>query len=410
VFDGSAVVKSFWICLILGWSVLIAWPAVGQVPTEASAQDPISRFENGLRGDAGTPEAEARWTLAERMAHYRVPGVSVAVIRSGKMAWARGYGVKLAGSKDAVDAETVFSVGSVSKVGAAATTLRLVDEGLLDLDQDVNEFLVGWKVPENEFTQESKVTLRRILSHTAGLTVHGFQDFQPGEQEPLTIDILEGRFPAKNVPVLVDLVPGTEYRYSGGGVTVEQLIVEEAMEADFATAAQELVFEPLEMTRSTFENPLPEEHDNIARAHNNLGAPCALPRGWESMPESAASGLWTTPSDFAKLIIALIEASRSQPDAFLSQSLIADVMTEVAPSAHGLGPRLDRELGEDNLRFSHGGSNESYKAWMEGHLGTGNGLVVFTNGARGRSLNEEIKRAVADAEGWLEAASPVGGN
>ncbi len=389
-----------WSGVIVSLLAVLVPSSPSQVVEDLPNQKRIREFETGLRGPTGTTDENARWKLEDRMAYHQVPGVSVAVIRDGRLAWAKGYGVRQKGSKGSIDTQTVFSVGSVSKVGAAAATLRLVDDGDLELDQDVNEFLEDWKVPDNDYTQDAPVTLRRIMSHTAGLTVHGFQDFQPGERLPTTLEILDSEGPAKNDPVLVDYVPGTRFRYSGGGTTVEQLIVEEVMGVGFDKAAKELVFVPLGMNRSSYENPLPESHGNIAKAHDSEGQPRALPRGYEAMPEAAASGLWTTPSDFALLVIALIDSFHGEQEAFLSQSLAKDMMTRVAPSEYGLGPELDDGLGSDNPRFQHGGSNESYKAWMEGHLGTRNGLVVFTNGAQGARLIAEIRRSVATAEEW----------
>lgn len=178
----------------------------------------------------------------------------------------------------------------MSKVGAAATSLRLVDAGRIELDRDVGDVLTRWTIPANEFSTVEKPTLRRLLSHTAGFTVHGFADFQPGEELPTVEDILAGRPPAKNPPVVIDFTPGSQWRYSGGGITVEQLVIEEVTGMAFSDAAREWVFEPLGMTRSTYVNPIPASHGNIARAHGPDGEPRALPRGWEAMPEIAASG------------------------------------------------------------------------------------------------------------------------
>jgi CubicO group peptidase (beta-lactamase class C family) len=361
----------------------------------------IRVFETSLRPAVSVEGGpEQRWTLAERMAHWKVPGLSIAVIRKGELAWARGYGVLQAGGAEKVDTETVFSVGSVSKVGAAATTLRLVDAGRLDLDRDVNAYLTRWKIPSNPYTAARPVTLRGIMSHTAGLSVHGFADFQPDETLPSTTDVLSGRPPAKNKPVEVTCAPGARYRYSGGGTMVEQLIVEETTGVDFPTAAQRLVLEPLGMTRSTYRNPLPPSHGDIAKAHGPDGRPRALPRSYESMPETAASGLWTTPSDYARLVIALIRSYRGESDAFLSGPLARQMMSEVDPGDFGLGPELSGQ-GPDR-RFSHGGANDSYMAWIEGHLATGDGLVIFTNGANGTELYTEARRAAALAEGWSD--------
>lgn len=369
----------------------------------ATTQDDVAArihaFETGFRPTSAVGDSlDTLWTIEERMAHHRVPGVSVAVLRNGKLAWAKAYGLKQAGTTDSVDTETVFSVGSVSKLGTAAAVLRLVDQGKLDLDRHVNEYLTRWRVPQNEFTVDSLVTLRRIMSHTAGFTVHGFGDFQPGEPLPDVVDVLEGRPPAKNAPVRIFLVPGTEFRYSGGGTTVTQLLIEEVTAVDFTAATRALVFNPLEMTRSTYENPLPAAHENIASAHGPDGEPRALPRGWEAMPETAASGLWTTPSDFAQVLIALITSYQDGEGSFISFALARDMMTRVEPGAYGLGPNLP-EI--DGFRiFRHGGSNNSYKAYVEGDLGSGNGVVIFTNAANGADLHEEVRLSIAYAEGW----------
>lgn len=380
-----------WLLLLLG--VACAAPA-------AWAADPrLAAFESGLRPAVEVNGATTiRWSLAERMAHYKVPGVSIAVIRQGDVAWARGYGLLAAGGKQAVDTDTVFSVGSLSKVGAAVVTLRLVDDGQLELDRNVNDYLARWQVSANAYVAAQPVTLRGLLSHTAGLTVSGFPDFAPGEALPDILDVLEGRPPAKTGPVIANYVPGTRARYSGGGVTVEQLVIEDVTGLSFEAAARRELFEPLGMHRSTYVNPLPASIGNIARAHGRDGLPRALPRGWEAMPEAAASGLWTTPRDYARLVIALLDAWRGTPGALLSQELAREMMTEVGPSSFGLGPEMQGR-GMQRL-FSHSGANESYRAWMEGHLVTGNGAVIFTNGANGSLLRDEIRRAIAHAEGW----------
>ncbi|MBL8267470.1 serine hydrolase domain-containing protein, partial [Steroidobacter sp.] len=325
------------------------------------------------------------------------------VIRDGKVAWAKGYGVLQAGKPDKVNTETMFSVGSVSKVAAASVSLRLVDAGKIELDRNVNQYLTRWKVPENELTAVSPVTLRGLLSHTAGTSVKGFKDYQPNEPIPTLLDTLEGRAPAKNVPVRVELLPGTKHSYSGGGVTVEQLLIEEVSGVAFKQAASKYLFEPLGMKRSSFESPLPASFGNIAKAHGKEGEPRALPRGYETLPETAASGLWSTPSDYAKLIIALIDSYRGKAGSFLSPALAHQMMSEVGVARHGLGPVL-KGSGAERV-FFHDGSNDSYKAHMQGHLGTGNGVVIFTNGANGSSLYWEALRSVAAAEGWPEDLS-----
>lgn len=236
------------------------------------------------------------------------------------------------------------------------------------------------------------------MSHTAGFTVHRFLNYQPLEPVPTIIDILEGRPPAKNAPVRVTAVPGSTYRYSGGGITVEELVVEDATGLDLAEAARQQVFEPLGMSRSTYVQPLPASHGNIAKAHGPSGSPRAAPRGWETMPERAAAGLWTTPSDIGRLVIALIESYHGEPGAFLPQALAEDMLTPVPPSPHGLGPLVD--IVPSGRHFAHGGVNDSYVAQMHGLVNTRAGVVITTNSPNGAALIDEILRAIWDQEGW----------
>jgi CubicO group peptidase (beta-lactamase class C family) len=359
----------------------------------------ISRFESGLRTDIWrTGESHRTWTLQERMVHHKVPAISVAVIDNGKVAWAKAYGVANVESRTPIDTRTVFSVGSVSKVVAAAMTLRMAATSQLDLDTDVNDYLKEWKIPATQHAQGRAVTLRQILSHTSGLSVSGFPDFMPDEKLPTTIETLNGSPPSKTPAVVLQFAPGTQMLNSGGAVTVEQMIIAEVSGQSFENKAQAEVFKPLGMARSTYANPLPTSIGNIAKAHDQSGALTAKPRGYQTFPELAASGLWTTPTDIAQFVVALMKSYRGESDAFLPRSFAVDMMTEVGPSIFGLGPRLAGE--GKSLRFSHGGSNDSYKAWFEGEPETGRGMVIFTNGANGEPLYQEVRRAVADAMGW----------
>lgn len=320
------------------------------------------------------------------MAAYNVPGISVAVIKNKQLLWAKGFGVTQAGKQKLIDSETVFSVGSISKVGTAMITLKLVDDKKLDLNRDVNDYLTKWKIPSNIFTQNFSVTLKNILSHTAGLSVHGFGDFQPGERLPNTVEILNGQYPAKNSAVRVIFEPGSQFKYSGGGTTVQQLILEELFNNDFDEIAKKQLFYPLNMKRSSYQNPLPTEFGNIAKAHDRTGQPRALSRGYEAMPEKAASGLWTTPTDLSKIIISLMKSYEGEEKEFLSPLLTKQMMVPVAPGKFGLGPIINQELN-----FQHGGSNDSYKSFFQGNLKTGSGFVIFTNGANGGRFNKKLR-------------------
>ncbi len=364
---------------------LISMQLIAHEPAQTNASNPdfASQFAQ-----------QHQQTIAQRMQQHQVPGMSIAIIENNQIIWTKGFGLKQVGSKDQVDTNTVFSVGSVSKVAAAVATLRLVAQQKLELDKDVNQYLSQWKVPQNRYTRKQAVTLRHLMSHTAGFNVHGFGDFQPGAKLPTTLDTLNGRAPAKHDALKVEFTPGSQFRYSGGGTTVEQLIIEETTKQDFVSATQNLVFKPLAMNRSTYLNPLPPSHGNIAKAHNRNGQPTALPRGWEAMPEMAASGLWTTPTDLAKMMIALIKAHQGKTNDFLPQALVQDMMTPVSPSQFGLGPQLYDDF------FYHGGANDSYRAFIKANLKTGTGIVVLTNGSNGSALAREMVEFMNQLQGW----------
>ena len=367
------------------------------VAQAAPAPDPAG-FSERLRPRLVPAGSEIAHSLEDRMVHYRVPGVAVAVIAQGDVVYAAGFGVQQAGGDATVDSDTLFSAGSVSKLATASLILRLTAQDRLDLDANVFDSVQAWSLPAGSAFAGSPVTLRMILSHTAGFNLHGFADFQPGEPLPTLLDTLTGTGAADHEPLQLIFEPGSAYRYSGGGYELAELLVSEAMGSAYPAIARTHLFEPLILSRSTFANPLPEDSGNIARAHNDRGEAVALPRGYESMPEMAASGLWTTARDLGTLIAALMDSYQGEAEALLPPDLATQMLSRVAPSEHGLGPRLSGS-GE-NFIFHHGGSNDSYQSWVEGHLATGDGLVVLTNGARGRELAAEIRNAVADTMGW----------
>lgn len=335
--------------------------------------------------------------LQERMRHYGVPGVAIAVIRDGQVAESGGFGVLQVGKTDRVDGDTLFSMGSVSKVAAALLAHRLQADGVLSLDVDVRTYLKSWQLPP-EAPQEL-VSLRRLFSHTAGLNIHGFGDFEPGARLPTVYDTLNGQSPARHGSLRFIATPGTHYQYSGGGYTLAQLVLTDITGLTFPELAQERLFEPMGMKRSTYTNPLPETAANVAKAHNRGGQPVALPRGYEAMPEMAASGLWSSANEMGALVAAMIRSYRTEDD-LMPTSYARRMMEPVVPGEHGSGPRIENEAGVK--RFTHGGVNNSYRAWIEGNLATGNGLVILTNGTGGYDLIEEIRR------GWraIEDVNP----
>lgn len=376
---------------------LLAGGAAVPLAVTAPAGSVTPNIISNLRLRSTVYSGAERWSLRDRMTYHGVPGVAVAVVRAGRIEAVQGFGTRIAGMDASIDADTLFSVGSVSKLASAALCLRLVASGSLDLDRDVNGYLKRWRVPAGAQGDDRVVTLRMLLSHTSGFNVHGFADYAPDAPLPTLIQTLNGERPAMNRALARIDPAGTRSRYSGGGYMIVQAVIEDATGERLDAIAGRLLFGPLGMRRSRFEAAPDAGTANIAHAHDRKGQRAALPRGWQSFPELAPSGLWTTAGDLARMIVALGAGYRGR-GGFMPQELIADMMTAVTPGFNGLGPRL---AGEGMARiFHHAGANDSYKAYVEGNLASGDGLVVLTNGERGDVLGDEIRNAVSDACRW----------
>jgi len=370
-------------------------------PVEAqSGGDPdaerIGRIEKGLlpyHVIAGQPLPTR--SIVERMRDYNVPGVSIAVIDGGELAWARGYGETEAGGAP-VDTTTLFQAASISKPVAALAALRLVEDGAIALDEDVNARLRSWKVPESGFTSTEKVTLRRLLSHNAGLTVHGFRGYAAGEPVPSVVQVLDGATPANSAPVRTDTVPGSIWRYSGGGTTIVQLLLQDVTGRAFPDLLHALVLEPIGMSASTYQQPLPSQRaDGAAIGHRSNGAP--VEGKWHTYPEMAAAGLWTTPSDLARVAIEVQRSLRGESNRVLSAKMVREMLTLQAGS-YGLGFGLTHS--GDSASFGHGGANEGFRAQLFAFTERGQGAAIMTNGDNGGALATEILRAIAREYRW----------
>lgn len=365
-------------------------------PESDTTAERIARVEAGLL-TANVVAGDPTYTIEERLAYYNVPGVSVAVIDSGRIVWARAWGVADVTSNVPVDTSTLFQAASISKPVAAAAALRLVEEGVLDLDEDVNLRLESWQVPDNAFTVDEKVTLRRLLSHSAGTTVHGFPGYAVDEAIPTLVQVLEGEEPANTAPVRVDTIPGTRWRYSGGGISIAQLLMIDVTGRTFPDLMRELVLEPAGMIHSTYTQPLPAERaDEAATAHLADGEPAE--GRYHAYPEMAAAGLWTTPSDLARFAIDIQRAYGGDTARILSPEMARRMLT-IEAGDYGLGFGLDRR--DDALWFAHGGANHGFRAYFAALAeGGGGGAFIMTNGDGGNDLAQEIMRSISHEYDW----------
>ena len=351
----------------------------------------------------GENEPPLRLGLQKLMEVYKVPGLSIAVIDNFQIVWAKGYGVTDAGSRNPVTPMTLFQAGSISKPVAASGALVLVEQGKLALDEDVNLKLKTWKVAENEFTKTEKVTLRRLMSHSAGLTVHGFPGYDVDAPLPTLVQVLNGEKPANTAPIRVDVVPGTKERYSGGGVTIEQQLMIDVTGKPFPALLRELVLDKIGMSDSSYEQPLPPARAAMT-AGGTRGDGTTVHGRWHIYPEMAAAGLWTTPTDLGKFAIEIALSNHGKSNRVLSEKMTRQMLTPVIEDA-GLGFFLEKDKPG---QFGHGGADEGFQALLTMNAGSGQGVAVMANSDNGIAVGEFVVRSVAKEYGWKYGAPEAG--
>ena len=346
----------------------------------------------------GEPEP-LRLTLQRWMELYKIPGVSVAVFDQQKLVWAKAYGVKEAGRPDLVTLDTLFQAGSISKPVTAMAALRYVEAGRWSLDEPINERLVSWKLPANDLQKDQRVTLRRLLSHNAGTTVHGFPGYAVGAPVPTVVQVLDGEPPANTAPVRVDIAPGSKVRYSGGGTTIVQLMMTDQLKKPFPAIMAETVLNPLGMTHSSYEQPLPAGRAAMTASGTRSGGQVVEGR-WHVYPEMAAAGLWTTPSDLARVAIEVSLAHAGRSSRVLSQAMTRQMLTPQAED-FGLGFAVD----PDDDAFGHNGADEGFQAYLRAFVGSGRGVVIMANSDNGFAIFNRLADSIGRAYGWkgLEA-------
>jgi CubicO group peptidase (beta-lactamase class C family) len=331
----------------------------------------------------------------------RVPGISIAVIHNGEIEWAQGFGVaQLDGAP--VTAETLFQSGSISKPVAAMAALRLVQEGKLSLDTDVNQALTSWRIPPSAAAPGAVVTLRELLNHTAGLTVQGFPGYAAGAPIPTLVQILNGERPANTAPIRLEAAPGSRWKHSGGGYTVMQQLLIDVAHEQFAKLMRDAVLVPIGMTRSTYEQTLPVElRAGAATPYNVDGTPVA--GGPHAYPEMAAAGLWTTPTDLARYVIEIQRSLRGDANHVLSVEMTKQMLL-TGQGNYGLGLVIGGS--PENPYFSHGGINAGFENSLVAYQRTGEGAVVMTNAQGGQQLADAVIRSIASVYGWPNFPRP----
>ena len=373
--------------IIMGVFAVVSLLAVDVEPTDRN------EIESGLRGAVVFEgETPPRHTVAERMAHHNVPGLSVTLIKDGEIAWTAGYGLLEADGAIAVDENTLFQAGSIAKPVTVLAAMRMAEAGLIDLDVDVSAYLKSYTLPEGAQTADNPVTLRHLLAHTSGVTPGGYSGYARSESIPSDVQILTGEEPANRSGLQVETAPGERHAYSGHAYTLAEVVLHDVTGRDFATMMADWIFTPLGLDSLTYDMPLPAGlHDRAARGHDGAGV--QVDGGWRNHPEQAAAGLWATSQDLAGLLIALHDAYRGE-NRLLSQSGAQMIWGEERDN-HSFGWII-----RDEAFVAHGGSTWGYRGYVLINPQSGDGGVVLASGDNGGALAAEILRSASDRYGW----------
>jgi CubicO group peptidase (beta-lactamase class C family) len=380
--------------------VLCAFPASS--PAQISAKDAMARVEA-----VQIPNRQGLdpFTLQEVMDKYHVPGLSIAVVRDFEIHWAKGYGIADVTSGAAVANDTLFQAASISKAVAAMAVLKAVQEGKFSLDDDINQILKSWQLPVDGFADRGPVTPRALLSHTSGTgDGFGFPGYHPSAPLPTTVQILDGETPSNVGAVRIERPPLTSMKYSGGGVTIMELALVDAVGKPFPRILEEWVLGPIGMTDSAYEQPLgPERDRKAARAHDGEGK--AMDAKWHVYPELEAAGLWTTSVDLAKLAIEVQKSPRNEANRVLTRESVREMMEPVGVGDFAVGFQISK-LGE-GWYFGHGGANWGFRCELTAHKLKGYGVAIMTNGDNGGVVVRELKERIARAYDWDSVDKPI---
>ena len=345
------------------------------------------------------------FTLQEVMDRYHVPGMSIAVIRDFAIHWAKGYGIADVTTGGPVENDTLFQAASISKPVAAMAVLKAVEEGKFSLDDDINKILKSWQLPVDGFTADGPVTPRALLSHTSGTgDGFGFPGYHPSAPLPTTVQILDGRSPSNVGAVRMERPPLTGMKYSGGGVTLMELALVDAVGKPFSQILEEWVLGPIGMTESAYEQPLgPKRDAKAARAHDGDGK--AMDAKWHVYPELEAAGLWTTSVDLAKLAIEVQKSLRNESNRVLTRESLREMMEPVGVGNFAVGFEISK-MGE-GWYFGHGGANWGFRCDLVAHKLKGYGVAIMTNGDNGSIVIRELKDRIARVYDWDSIDKPI---
>ena len=362
--------------------------------TASDAQARKEQVEHGMLPHVVFDGESKPMSVESRMALYKTPALSVAVVHHGKLDWSAAWG-RLQTEGAPADCGSLFQAGSIAKPVTLLAALRLKTAGLIDFDRSIETYLSSYHLPAGRQTDANPVTFRNLLAHTAGLTPGGYAGYARNEPIPTDQQIVRGEAPANSRKVEVLNAPGASLSYSGGGYTVVEIALQDQLHQPFDRIMREWLLAPVGMRQADFTVPLPaSSHPYTARGHQIDGT--MIPGGWNNYPEQAAAGLWATATDLAIFLVEIHKGYEGTSNVFTQASIREMLANPIANHTYGF--RLISE--GDQVFITHYGGTVGYRAGMTLNVRTGDGAVFLANSDDGANLGEEFFSAVARAYEW----------
>ncbi|MGE0079010.1 MAG: serine hydrolase domain-containing protein [Bacteroidales bacterium] len=350
---------------------------------------------------AGATKSDSISTLSERMIHYQVPAVNISVINNCEIGWSKAYGKLNVDKNIAANDSAIYQAGSVSKFVTTVILMHYVEQGLFDLDEDINKYLQSWQMPNNEFNVP--VTLRQLLTHTSGLPGTNFG--HNGNIQPTLPQILSAENPAINKPAIPIFKPGEKWSYSNIGYVVIQLVLEDVLNKSFDEIASDIIFKPLSMNLSTFNYPLPDQLKKYEALPHVNGKVMPV---YQNTKARAQGGLMTTTTDFAKLIQEILLTYRGKSEKIISKNTLKTMLKDYAkipdeaygiPLKMGIGSMIN--ISENTVSFLHNGYSYPGSVFLFiAYPASGQAAIVGINAPGGGQLELEIYTTLKRVCNW----------
>lgn len=346
----------------------------------------------------------SKYNIVDRMKFYKIPSVSLAIINNGKIEWTKTYGYADIEMKRLANSKTLYQVASISKSVTGVGIMKLVQDGKLSQTNDIRNYLKTWTFPDNELSKNKLITLRNLLSHTAGLSVHGFIGYSVRDNLPTINQILNGERPANNEPIKPIYPINEHFEYSGGGYIVIRKILDDNISSNYDSLMQAIVLKPLKMTNSTFSQPLLPQYKNYAYGSDKEMK--TLKGNYYIYPEQSAGGLWSTAIDIAKFVLSIQNDLKGSHNSLINKHLSEEMLTPVLNN-YALGFGIVKKGGEKY--FWHEGESFGYNSMYYGSFTTGKGVVILTNAypSNGQPFIQELLNSVATTYGWKDFYNPI---